>query len=216
MNRHAIRIAAILAILLALAACQKPAHEPASATPDAADVKADEAQPAASQSIAGAASASQPSATDMPLADTADAPMPTVDATGFGPLHFGITRGEAEKALGGAFRAPAQPGCQQVHSTDQPEVLYLFNGGKLQRIDVSGPRVMAEGGGHVGMQADDIRTLYAGRLSEQPDNAVKGGLDLKVAGSNGNGIVFQADASGNITAFHAGVAQTLDAPEGCP
>ena len=216
MNRHAIRNATILSVMLALAACQKPAQEPASAKPDAADTAAADAQPASNESVPDASSTSQPAVADVPMLDSPDAPMPTVGPAGFGALHFGMGRGEVEKLLGSAFNAPRQEtGCQQTHSSDQPDVLYLFNGDKLQRVDVRGSRVMADGGGHVGMQVNEIRTLYAGRLSEQPDSAVKGGINLKVAGENGNGIVFRADASGNVTAFRAGVSQALDAPEGC-
>jgi hypothetical protein len=103
--------------------------------------------------------------------------------------------------------------CQTQHIAAQFKVAYLFPNGKLQRIDVTTPGVMAEGGGHVGMQIDDIRTLYAGKLHEQQ---LKSGYALKVTGKNGDGIIFESDADGKITSFRAGISPTLDGPLVCP
>ena len=225
MSRCGLHIALILCagLALSLAACQQPAQEPASGAPDAADVAAADAQPVDAAPVAPVAASAdalpvkKTTANDATMAAMAVAPPASVGASGYGALHFGMTRSEAEAAIGERFSVSVQQGCRQVRRAAQPAVAYRFDDGKLQRIDVHDPRVMADGGGHVGMLVDDIRTLYAGHLNEQPDHAVQGGLDLKVAGtSNGNGIVFQTDAKGNVTAFRAGIAQALDAPEGCP
>jgi hypothetical protein len=139
----------------------------------------------------------------------------SVGAAGYGAVRFGMARSEAEKAIGSAFDAPAQNGCQQVHRGGEPDVSYMFDGGTLRRIDVKTPRVIADGGGHVGMQVDEIRTLYAGRLSEQPHKYVKGGLYLKAVDKSGSGLIFETDANGSVSSFRAGTAPALDLVEGC-
>jgi len=209
------------ALTLLLVACDQSPQEPASAAPDAADTASADAQPAAAQSTPADSSAStlpikKPSATDATMPGATVAPIATVGAAGYGELHFGMSRGEAEQAAGGAFTGSTQSGaCQQVSSAGQPGIAYLFAGDKLQRIDVQAPAVMADGGGRIGMQVDDIRTLYAGHLTEQARKSVPGGQYLKVVGKNGAGIIFETDADGKVTAFRAGVASALERDEGC-
>jgi hypothetical protein len=65
------------------------------------------------------------------------------------------------------------------------------------------------------MQIDEIRTLYAGKLTEQPHKYVPNGRYLKVAGPNGSGMIFETDADGKVTSFRAGIAPALDQVEGC-
>lgn len=193
---------------LSLAACQQSAQEPAAALPDPADTSTAAANPSAN-----ALPLKKPSATDVPMPGTAAVPAATVGAAGYGALHFGMSRDEAEHAAGAAFNGPAEgSACEPLQSAGQPGVAYLFEGNKLQRIDVHTPDVMADGGGHVGLQIDDIRTLYAGKLHEQQ---LRNGYDLKDVGKNGDGIIFETDASGKVTSFRAGVASALDSPEGC-
>jgi hypothetical protein len=208
-------------LTLLLAACDQSPQEPASATPDAADNATADAQPAvAAQSSPTDASSDalplkKPSATDATMPGATTAPIATIGAAGYGALHFGMSRNEAETAAGGAFVGATQGACQQVHSTAQPDIAYRFDGDKLQRIDVRTPAVMAEGGGRIGMQIDDIRTLYAGHLNEHARKSAAGGQDLKVVGKNGAGVIFETDADGKVTAFRAGIAPALDAGEGC-
>lgn len=223
MSRREIRNALMIlsALLpLAIAACQQSTQEPASGTPDAADVTAADAQPAAQASAAGSDDADampvkKPVVDDATVPAAPAEPTTSISASGYGVLRFGMTRGEAEKAMGSAFDAPARNDCQQVRRSGQPDVSYLFDGGKLQRIDVKTPHVIANGGGHVGMQADEIRTLYAGKIAESPSKYVKGGLYLKAVDESGNGVVFETDANGAVTSFRAGLAPALDLVEGC-
>lgn len=207
----------LFAILsLSLAACQQSAQEPAAAAPDPADTATADAQSTPIDASANALPLKKPSATDVPMPGTAAVPAATVGVAGYGALHFGMSRDEAERAAGAAFNgSTSDSACKQLRIPGEPDVAYLFDGDKLQRIDVKTPDVMAEGGGHVGMQVEDIRTLYAGKLSELPRTDVKGGLYLKVLGKDGSGLVFEADESGKITSFRAGVAPVLDGVEGC-
>lgn len=210
------------ALALLLAACEKSSREPVAGMPDPADtVTADAPPAAAAQASPADASANnlplkKPSATDATMPGATIAPIATVGAAGFGVLHFGMSRSAAESVAGGPFAGLTQAGaCQQVRSPGQPDIAFVFNDDKLQRIDVRTPGVMAEGGGRIGMQVDEIRTLYAGHLTEQARKVVPPGQDLKVVGKDGAGIIFQTDANGRVSAFHAGVAPALDAGEGC-
>jgi len=201
---------------LSLAACQQSAQEPAAAAPDPADTATADAQSTPVDSAASALPLKKPSATDVPMPGTATVTAATVGGAGYGVLRFGMSRDEAEQAAGAAFNGPTSDStCKQLRSPGQPDISYLFEGDKLQRIDVKTPDVMADGGGHVGMQVEDIRTLYAGKLTELPHKHVKGGLYLKVAGKNGSGLMFETDANGKVTSFRAGVAAALDDVEGC-
>lgn len=202
---------------LLLAACQQSAQEPASAAPDAADAATADAQSApAADASANGLPVKRPSATDVPMSGTTAIPTATVGAAGYGAMHFGMSRDQAAQATGpraGPAAESQEGACESKHTGAQVDVVYLFQGDKLQRIDVSTPNVMAEGGGHVGMQIDDIRTLYAGKLHEQQ---LKSGYDLKVAGMSGAGIIFETDAGGKVTSFRAGISPVLDGPVVCP
>lgn len=202
---------------LLLAACQQSAQEPASAAPDAADAATADAQSApAADASANGLPVKRPSATDVPMSGTTAIPTATVGAAGYGALHFGMSRDEAVQATGahaGPAAVPQEGVCESKHTGTQVDIVYLFQNDELQRIDVRTPDVMAEGGGHVGMQIDDIRTLYAGKLHEQQ---LKSGYDLKVAGKSSAGIIFETDAGGKVTSFRAGISPVLDGPVVCP
>ena len=105
--------------------------------------------------------------------------------------------------------------CQELIRADDPDVKYLFLDGALQRIDVGTPSVMADGGGRVGMEIDDIRSMYSGRINEGDSSDIPGGHSLTVANDNGGGIVFQTNGNGLVTAFHAAAAEAIDRAEGC-
>jgi hypothetical protein len=202
MNRLLVPIAALL-----LAACGPSANEPASGTPDPADVAAADAQPASS-----AATGAKSPAKAVQVDEGATATEVTVGASGYGAVQFGMAREEAEQAAKTAFGKNAIDGACEPKGAAPADVAYLFPDGKLQAIAVHTPGVMAEGGGRVGMDADEIRTLYAGKVSEKPQAGVPVGHVLKVTGfKNDAGLIFYTDAGGKVTGFRAGVGPALDA-----
>jgi hypothetical protein len=155
----------------------------------------------------------------VPVPGSVAPPADTVGANGFGAVRFGMSVGDAEKAAGGALEAPdADPNaCYIAHRSGQPEIAYLFDDGKLARIDVRTPGVLADGGGRVGMQVDEIRTLYAGHLSEQPAKNDPAARLLKIGGDKPGvgGVIFEVDSTGTITRYRAGLPPELDSVEGC-
>jgi hypothetical protein len=199
--------------LLLLVACQPSADEASAPAPTQADL--------ASTPPATATSGlplKQPSATDVPVPGSVAPPADTVGANGFGAVRFGMDRVDAGKAAGGALEAPeADSACYVAHRSGQPEIAYLFDDGKLARIDVRTPGVLADGGGRVGMQVDEIRTLYAGHLSEQPAKSDPAARVLKIGGDKPGvgGVIFDVDGTGTVTRYRAGLPPALDSPEGC-
>jgi len=185
--------------------------------------------------VALAACNRQPSAGSaapaVPAASTAAAPQAAVVAApidrtptfkGYGGLTFGMTSKEMREAwkapLGGT--APASPGDCYILAPDAsaPKSLALMvQGDKLVRYDVGNDSEVAPGGGKVGMGIDQIRTLYAGRIREQPAKYAPGAVDLRVSADDdsGSALVFQTDASGKVTGWRVGQPPAVDYVEGC-
>jgi hypothetical protein len=206
-----------LLLLLPLAACQSPADDAGAPAPTPADL-ATTTQPASDAAGAGLP-IKQPSATDMPLPGSGIPPADTVGANGFGAVRFGMNRADAEKAAGIAFAAPGANGnsCYIAQRPGEPEIGYVFGDGKLVRIDVRTPGVLADGGGRVGMQVDEIRSLYAGHLGEQPAANDPAARLLKIGGDKpgAGGVIFEVDRNGTVVRYRAGLPPALDSAEGC-
>ena len=187
--------------MLALAACNRhPSGEAAPSTPP----------PAASATPAAAASVATAPATR------------TATFKGYGEARFGMNSKELREAWKAplAGQAPANPGdCYQL-ATDPaaPRSLSLMiEGDKLVRYDVNNDAEVAPGGGKRGMDIDQIRKLYAGRIREQPDKYVPGAVDLRVSADDdsGSALVFQTDAAGKVTSWRVGQPPAVDYVEGC-
>src|SRR5690606_34828250 len=94
---------------------------------------------------------------------------------------------------------------------------FMFEDGKFVRYDVGTGREIAPGGGKVGMDVDEIRSLYAGRVEETPHKYVEGGSYLGVADINGGKgrLVFATDADGKVASWRVGLRPQVDYVEGC-
>ena len=208
----------VLPPLLALAACQPADEDSRAPAPTAADLATapSSAPPAAPTS---ALPIKQSSATDVPVTGSATPPADPIGPNGFGAVRFGMNRSDAEKAAGGTFESPEanDQACYIAQRAGQPEIGYMFKDRKLARIDVRTPGVLAEGGGRVGMQVDEIRTLYAGHLVEQPGKSDPAARLLKVGGDKPGvgGILFEVDGKGVVARYRAGLPPALDVMEGC-
>ena len=176
-----------------------------------------------------------PPAVDQPLRDvppaTAPAPAPTPPAEtglarfdGYGDMRFGMNEADATKAWGGTLNGDASGAaadqCHYLNPVSNPAPSYfafMIDGGKFVRYDVGNDKEVAPGGGKRGMSADQIRQLYAGRVVESAHKYVEGGKYLKVAADDGSGgkLVFETDAAGKVSEWHAGVEPQVDYIEGC-
>ncbi|MGY4517306.1 hypothetical protein [Lysobacter sp. HA18] len=197
-----------------------PASTDTPATADASTGATASTPPPGAQGIAvGEPNPSAPGGLHTPANDpapsTANSP---AHFDGYGDMKFGMTVDQAKKAfnreLGGTVKAGECGYLNPVGELGAAGLRFMFDGGKFARYDVSNDRAVAPGGGRRGMSIDDIRRLYAGRVTETPHKYVDGGKYLKVSG-NGGAVVFETDAAGKVTAWHAGVAPQVDYIEGC-
>lgn len=139
---------------------------------------------------------------------------------GYGDLRFGMTPEQARKAWKGGLEGDALKSgeCGYLHPAGTAAGPYLmFEGGVFVRYDVRGANTTAPGGGRVGLAADDIRRLYAGRVQESPHHYVEGGKYLRVADptSKDRALIFEVDAPGRVTTWRAGRLPQVGYIEGC-
>jgi len=201
----------LLAAATSLAACnadRPPA--PAAATPAATTPSREPAatQPAPTPAPAPGAMAETPPGGGLAHYD------------GYGDMRFGMTEDEARKAWGGALNGEPGDGCHYLNPAWEKAPSYfafMFDGGRLVRYDVGNDKEIAPGGGRRGMTEAEIDTAYPGRVEKSPHKYVSGGKYLRVkAGDGGNGVlVFETDAAGKVSEWHAGIAPQVDYIEGC-
>jgi hypothetical protein len=165
-----------------------------------------------------------PSAAAPAPASPAPAPVGQARFDGYGDMRFGMTEAEARKAWGGDLNGDASgaaaDACHYLNPVRENASSYfafMIEGGKFVRYDVGNDREVAPGGGRRGMDADEIRSLYAGRVEESAHEYVDGGKYLKVAAGDGNPgkLVFETDAAGKVTGWRAGIEPQVDYVEGC-
>jgi hypothetical protein len=195
-------------LALALAAC----------TPD---------RPAGDGQATDDATADAPAA-DIPpaTAPPAAAPAPATGRArfdGYGDLRFGMTEAEGRDAWSGTLNGDAGAGtgdaCHYLNpASDQAPsyFAFMFEGGRFVRYDVGNDEEIAPGGGRRGMDAAEIRALYPERITESPHKYVEGGQYLRIPAAQGDGVlVFETDAAGKVSEWHAGLAPQVDYIEGC-
>ena len=205
MLRPAVLTLAVASLVVSVAACnrQTPAV-PAAAPPAASTVATSTAAAPAPAKVAAVAEVGPSYA-------------------GFGPAHFGMTSKEIREAWGAPLNgnAPANAGDCYVlapASAKSPRDLsVMVVGDKFVRYDVGNADETAPGGGKVGMTADQIRALYPGRIREQPDKYVPGGIDMRVSADDdsGSALIFVTDAGGKVTGWRVGQSPAVDQVEGC-
>jgi hypothetical protein len=188
-----------------------------------------QSQPAAP--AAGATTPAQPSGAVEPAPAPAPAPAPGATPEtppgsglarydGYGDMRFGMTEADARKAWGGDLNGEAGDGCHYLNPVWEKapsHFAFMFEGGKFVRYDVGNDKEIAPGGGRRGMTEAEIDAAYPGRVEKSPHKYVSGGKYLRVkddAGSDGV-LVFETDASGKVSEWHAGVAPQVDYIEGC-
>ena len=182
---------------------------------------------AADDAPAAAPAAIEPPAMDQPAVDIPPATAP-VAATGparfdgYAAMRFGMTEDEARAAMaGGLAEARGDVPGDACHYVDpvgeaaQPDLAFMFEGGKFVRYDVGNETPAAPGGGRRGMSEDEIRALYPGRVQARPHKYTDGKY-LRVDAEEGDGVlVFETDAGGTVTEWRAGVPPQVDYVEGC-
>ncbi|MDH5835396.1 hypothetical protein [Luteimonas kalidii] len=148
----------------------------------------------------------------------------TITFAGFGPAAFGATAEAVRQAWGGDLgdAQPAEPGgCHylipQPLGAEGFRTAFMIEGDRFVRIDVRDASVTAPGGANVGMAGDEVRTLYAGRVEEQPHKYDPAGKVLRVTDAGGGeaALVFELDGQGRVDQWRIGVPPQVDYVEGC-
>ena len=213
----------IALLALALAACQAdraPADAGDPATAGSAVPMADDpaAPPPLDQPPQDVPPATAPASGDVNRAPD----LGLVRMDGYGDMRFGMGTDEARQAWGGELKDVGAEGAACHYLTpkwvDIPsDFAFMFENGKFVRYDVGTGREVAPGGGKVGMGADEILSLYAGRVTEAPHKYVEGGKSLRVDDSNGGEgkLVFETGKDGKVTSWRVGVPPQVDYVEGC-
>lgn len=167
--------------------------------------------------------AEPPVAADQPVEDIPPATKPA-PATGrarfdgYGALRFGMDEADAREAWDGGLNGDASDGCHYLNpdGVQAPSYLaFMFDGGRFVRYDVGNDEEAAPGGGRRGMDTDEIDALYPGRVQAQPHKYTDGQY-LRIEDADGDGVlVFETDAAGKVTEWHAGLPPQVDYVEGC-
>ncbi|WP_245734885.1 lectin [Rhodanobacter glycinis] len=145
---------------------------------------------------------------------------------GYGDMRFGMDeaafdRASFNKAWAGELKGAPGPESTCFYKTPKwvkspREFAFMFEGGRFVRYDVGTAKEVAPGGGRVGMDEARIRTLYGARVEAQPHKYVAGAKYLRVAAPQSDGVVvFETDAQGKVTRWHAGVPPQVDYVENC-
>lgn len=179
--------------------------------------------------LTACAAASSPQAATPAQRRVEQPPMPArsveeaqVDFNGIGPLHWDMDAAAVRRAWGRPLY-PLQPAAdaQACHylspHADRRDLLFMFEGDRLRRVDVRTTDKVAPGGGRVGSSVETLQRLYAGRIEAQPHKYVAGGQTLVVTPPFGGAarLVFEAGADGVVTAWRIGLPPQVDHVEGC-
>jgi hypothetical protein len=147
-----------------------------------------------------------------------------VTINGMGPVRVGMTVDQASQAAGTPLISAGDsgsPGCEYYQTKDNPEkVAFMVTDGRIARVDVlQGSQVTTRSGVGLGATEDQVKALFPGQIEVMPHEYVQGGHYLvftpKDAGDSNYRIVFETDATGNVTMIRAGKLPEVMWIEGC-
>lgn len=199
----------ILGMVLSASGCSRSAQAPtvgaAAATP---------AGPTAAATVAAPADAPAPPAA-APDAATGPARL-----DGYGPLTLGSSLDEVRSA----WKEPLQGEvpddyCHALRpqGAQADDVILMIEGKRLMRYDVRNDRIVAPGGGKVGMSLGQLQTLHPDRGDLTAHKYDEKGHNLRVrpAAEGGALINFEINGDGNVSAWRVGRSPQVDYVEGC-
>ena len=197
--------------VLALSACN--IERPAASAPTPA------AQPPAAATTPTPVNAPQTPA-PAPAATFADS-MTDARFDGYGDMRFGMTAAEATKAWGGELTSLGTDGELCYYLTPKwvkraAEFAFMVEDDRFVRYSTDSAKMIAPGGGKVGMTTAQIEALYPGRIERLPHKYTDGQyLRIKDTADAKRAVLFETDAKGTVTNWRAGVAPQVDYVEGC-
>jgi hypothetical protein len=206
---------ATLVLLCALAGCTREHDDTAAQAPDASEPAPAPAFDEPQQPVDPPKTTPEPPSGPMPAPGA-------IGFGGFGPAQWGANEEAVRMAWGKdmqADRVDDPNACHYLFPLPRPHAgfstAFMFEGGKLARIDVDSPHVVAPGGGKTGMNAEQIRALYPG-VEARPHKYVETGQYLRVTDPNGGaGVLVFNMTDGTADSWRVGVAPQVDYVEGC-
>ena len=140
---------------------------------------------------------------------------------GYGDMRFGMTAAQARLAWGGELKGIAAEGEACYHLSPKwvevpAELAFMIEDDKFVRYGSEDAKLVAPGGGRIGMGQAQIEALYPGRVEVQP-HKYSDGKYLRIKDtSDGNAVlIFEANANGTVDEFRVGVPPQVDYVEGC-
>lgn len=163
---------------------------------------------------------------EKPAAASPSAPITDADSgnlakwNGYGDMTFGMDEAAFRKAWQGDLSDYAfeeKQYCFHLWPKGQKssaELAFMFNETKFARYSTENPKLVAPGGGKIGMPRGEIEKLYAGRIEKQPHKYVERGEYLRIR--NGESVLlFETDEAGKVTEWRVGLPPAVDFVEGC-
>lgn len=210
-----------LLLLLSLAACQRT-PEPVATARDQAAAHAEVTDSGDDQPAEEVPPATAPPGTLPPRLQQGGQALARWD--GYGDVRLGMSPEQVREHWGGQLEGQPEEsdgvgGCHYLRpawAVDDRSFGFMIEGGKLVRYDSLNPKELAPGGGRVGMSAEEIGRLYAGRVETRPHKYEDGASYLRVSEPGQAGVlVFETDAQGVVTRWRVGLAPAVDYVEGC-
>ena len=164
--------------------------------------------------------ANQPESTETVVIPPPPRPL-TIDFNGYGPARVGMSKAEAEQALGDTIDVgPSPPGASCAYATARHHggVAFMLIDGRIARVDARADSVRTEEGAGVGDPEQRIYYLYGGYVERQPHHYVDEGHYLIVRPPPGSDdtrrLIFETDGK-VVTIFRAGRMPEVEWIEGC-
>ncbi|WP_411852439.1 hypothetical protein ACLB90_08155 [Stenotrophomonas sp. LGBM10] len=176
---------------------------------------------------AGGAAGASPTTPTTPTAATAAVPAPAAAAAtgparldGYGPVSLDSTLDQVRAAwkepLDGAV---PDDYCHSLRpqGAQADDVVFMIESRRLVRYDVHNDRIVAPGGGKVGMSLGELQTLYPDRGDVTPHKYDEQGHNLRVRPATEGGALvnFEIDRNGIVTDWRVGLPPQVDYVEGC-
>ena len=144
-----------------------------------------------------------------------------VTPRGVGPIRAGMTRAEAEAALGGSIAIRSDSDWKDcAYAPDDrlpPGVSVMVENGTVARVEIDSGGIATAEGGRIGDTEDAIRQLYRGHVVVTPHKYTDGHyFTVKPSGAADSAyrIVFETDGR-RVTQYRAGRIPAVDYVEGC-
>ena len=143
---------------------------------------------------------------------------------GFGPAKFGDIEESVRMSWGRPLNAskPSMGATCYILSmeplpSNRKGIAFMIEDAKFVRYDVTNPILIAPGNIVVGDTSDKVMQAHANHVESQPHKYIEGGRLLIVTPESPANVrlIFEIDASNNVTAWRIGVIPQVYYVEGC-